>query len=258
MAEGSAAAVFVGIGEGRLPTKAEVQRKAGRYFERVLRIEAHDPLPQIVGSGVGLLEVVGRAQHEIREGKAAISAARNSRVPVREPLKVKVPFSSNPRWCCSAREEVEAEGDLMASADEVHVVGNLVAVDVEMPGRAGPAERAEGAVDGQQQEVGHGAVHVDAEHGGIDRDIRRAAVIAHAVEADVERVQRAGAERIGIADGGRLSQLQVAGLRRGQQVCAVVGGRILEASRRDSGRKWCAFRFVRNRRGYPLTVLRRR
>ena len=45
-------------------------------------------------------------------------------------------------------DEVEPEGHLMPPANDVHVVGHLKAVDVEMSRGAGAAEGAEAAGDG--------------------------------------------------------------------------------------------------------------
>ena len=67
---------------------------------------------------------------------------------------------------------------------------------------AGAAVRGEAARHARnQQEVRHRAVHRGPEIGPVDRKIRRPAIVAHAVEADVERVEHGRAERVGVADG---------------------------------------------------------
>ena len=172
--------------------------------------------PQVVGSGVGLSEIVRQPEHEIGERP----------IPVRRAVKRKVSvlLEAGDGIVLHA-DEVKPECHLMPAADHVHVVGHLERVDVEMSRGAGSAEGAESAGNREQQEVGHGAVHVDPEQRRIDRNIRRPAVIAPAVEGDVERVQRSRAEGVVVADGHRLRHLEVAGLRGGQQILAVVGRR---------------------------------
>ena len=82
-----AAPIFIGVGEGRLPAQAEVQREVLGDSEAVLRVDAHHPLPQIVRRRVGLLEVAHVSQHEIRHpqaGKLAIEGRRAIFVEARD------------------------------------------------------------------------------------------------------------------------------------------------------------------------------
>ena len=116
----------------------------------------------------------------------------------------------------------------MAPADHIHVVGHVVAVEVEMPRGARSAEGAESAGYAHQQEVRHGAVDVDSEQGRVDGNIRRPAVVTPTVEGEVKRVQRCRSEGVVVPDRDRLGAFEVARLCGGEHVLTVVGGRILE------------------------------
>ena len=161
-AEGGAAAVLVGIGEGRLPANAVVQGKARRHLEGVLRIEAHDPVAQVVGSGIGLVEIVGRPDHEIGQRDAGARAVERE---VSVLLEAGDGVVLHPH-------EVEPECHLMPPADHVDVVGHLdTPFTLKCPGAQVPQKVLKPPVTSKQQEVRHGAIHVDAEQGRVDRNM---------------------------------------------------------------------------------------
>ena len=181
-------------------------------------IEAHDPLPQVVRSRVGLLEIARQPGQEIGQAEAGARAVKG---------KVAILVEAGDGVVLHA-DEAESEGHLMAPADHIHVVGHVVAVEVEMPRGARSAEGAESAGHAHQQEVRHGAVHVDSEQGRVDGNIRRPAVVTPTVEGEVKRVQRCRSEGVVVPDRDRLGAFEVARLCGGEHVLTVVGGRILE------------------------------
>jgi hypothetical protein len=115
-------------------------------------------------------------------------------------------------------------------ADDIEVIGHLIRRHIEMSRGAGAAEGAKAAGKGEQQEVRHGAIHVDAEHGGIDDFVRRTAIVTAPRKGEVKGVQRGRTEGVGIADGHRLRALEIASLRRCQDIFAVIGRGVLKVN----------------------------
>src|SRR5207253_11087629 len=136
-------------------------------FEGILRIDTRDPLAKVVGSRVGLLEIVGQSGQEVREAE---TSARS----VKREVSILVEAGDG---VVLHTDQVEPKSHLMPASDHIHVIGHLEAVDVEMSGRASTTERAEPAGHGQQQEVRHSAVHIDPKHSGVDWNIRWPAVV---------------------------------------------------------------------------------
>src|SRR5207249_2242716 len=70
-AEGSAAPVFVGVGERRFPAQPVVQSDARRHMEGVLHVYAQDRLPQVVRCRVALLEIAWPPEQKIGQTKGS-------------------------------------------------------------------------------------------------------------------------------------------------------------------------------------------
>src|SRR5262249_9140846 len=156
----------------------------------VLRVEAHDPGPQIIGSCVGLGKIVGPPDQKIGQTQSATRASRRSRGAGQRAIedKVSILLETGDGIVLHA-DKIEPESHWMLASDYVHVVGHLKGVDIEVPRRAGPTERIETACYAHEQEIRHRAVHVDAKQRRVDRNIRGSAVVAPAVESEVKRVQ---------------------------------------------------------------------
>src|SRR5260370_10659214 len=216
----SAPSIFVGVGKRGLPAQTGVNGQAAVHLEAVLDIKPDNALPQVIRRGIALVEAVHLPDQEVCQVTAREGAVKR---------KGTVLVETGDQIVLGAYE-VDAKSDLMAPADQVYVVGVLKAVHVEVPRRARTAADAEKVGHRYQQEVGHLLEHVDAEIVRAYLIRGRPAVIAAPRERGVERIQQRRAERIGIADCRRLDSLQVAGLRGGEQVLAVVNGGVAELS----------------------------
>src|SRR5579864_842345 len=131
--EVSGAAEDVVLGKIRLPTQSSHQAQVRADAKVVLRIEREILLAKIHAGGVALHEIGGQAEQEIGELVVSHRAVEAERaVFLRLDLELQL-----------AVDPVRAEGELMAAAYEVDVVGDLIGIVVDLGGGAGAAEGLE-------------------------------------------------------------------------------------------------------------------
>src|SRR5215468_2330492 len=114
----------------------------------------------------------------------------------------------------------------MPAADQVDVVGHLVAREIEMSRRTGAAEGCESTGHGRdQKEIRNRAVHGGPERCPANGSIRGTAIVTDAINRKVERIERGGRKSVVIADRGGLRQFIVAGRCGQKQVSPETGWR---------------------------------
>src|ERR1700755_3608930 len=114
--------VFIGVRERRLPSQSKIQAELLRNPIAVLSINAHDPLTEIVRRGVGLNEVAHVARQKVSHSQAGeLTIESGSAVLVRAGDGVVLDAN-----------EIDSEGHLVVAPNQVHVVRDLIAVDIEM------------------------------------------------------------------------------------------------------------------------------
>ena len=123
---------------------------------------------------------------------------------------------------------IDAEAELVAAADHGDVVGKLVGVDVENARSAGAAADVKAAArvvaDAELRVVRNRDIHVDAQIFGAEQIRCIAAVIASAVEGDMEGVDQGRREGVCIAYGHGLRTLVISCGSGSQGVSAVEQG----------------------------------
>jgi hypothetical protein len=108
-------------------------------------------------------------------------------------------------------EEIEAKGDLVFSAQDVHVVRSLEAGDGETAERAGPAANCEASVvDAELQKIVGSLIHVrDAEFRRVDAVGIGASFVGPAANSEMEGVYERRGEGIGVAQNERLRAFHI-------------------------------------------------
>ena len=218
LAERCSAPELVRIGKGGFPAKPNVEGEFLRDLDAVLRIDAHHPLAEIVRRRVGLLKVAHVAGHEI-------SQAQTGERTIEGRYAV---FIEAGDGVVQNSDDIKSETDLMLATDKIHIIGTLVAGDVEMAGGAGSAECGETASHAaDEQKVWNSAVHVGTKVGPVDGGVGGSPIIADSVERGMHGIHRGGAKCIDIADSGRLRPFIVTRRSCRQQIAVLKNRRIL-------------------------------
>src|SRR6185312_3250552 len=116
---------------------------------------------------------------------------------------------------------------MMRASNQVHVVGKLVAGDIEVARRTGSTTNAKTRIGHAETEiVRHQRVDIDAEIPRVKEVCIRSAEIGAPGERRMERVERGWCEGVCITDGGRLRAFIVAWSGRYQYVRGIEEGRL--------------------------------
>src|ERR1700722_12710832 len=115
---------------------------------------------------------------------------------------------------------------MVAAADHIQVLRNLVRVLVEHGGRASAATAAEVTIDSEIHIVGRGGVYIHADVRQTDEIGGRSARDGKPCPSSMQGINRGGIDRIGVANRDRLAAIQNSALSSQQQVI-IESGRTL-------------------------------
>src|SRR6185437_10600699 len=122
-------------------------------------------------------------------------------------------------------ESIHAKSNMVHSPNQVHIIGKLVARDIEVARRTGSATHVEAGIGHAKPEiVRYQRIDVDAESLGVKKVRIRPAEIRTPGKRRVERVERSGSESKGVADRRRLRTFIIAGTGGHQYVRGVEKG----------------------------------